>query len=107
MTQVDTRLVPFSNGYQLTKFDLEVYDGDTVQISRGRYEDIEYWWSGRDVPLVLKLSNRRYTPEASQDVDYDVLRLPEYMMPSDWGFPPDVVTTLVPSEDETELLMGF
>lgn len=104
---VDTRLIPFSANYRVTEFDLDVYDGETVQISRGRYEDIEHWWGGADLPVVLKIDDRRYTPEPDPDVDYEVLRLPEYMMPSDWGLAPEKVMSMVPSEQHTRLITGI
>lgn len=105
-TAVNTSVQPFSAGYAITEFDLEVGDFEEVQISSYRAEDIREWWldveGGRPVPVVLRTEKKHLVPAESDDLAYEKLRVPAEMINK-----VDTAAFLIPDTRHTRMLMGF
>lgn len=103
---VDTSVRTFSHRYAITEFDLDIGDYATLQISSDRASDIRAWWWGEDsaaadLPVVLKTDDRHLVPKREDDVEYSVLRAPDYMIEES-----EDETFLIPDERHTRLLTG-
>lgn len=99
----DSGLVPFSERYKMTEFRLEIGAYDAITISEHRADDIRAWWTERGLPVVLRSENRHLVPKEDFDMEYNIIRIPDYMASDDWE---EVEAFLVPDADATRRVAG-